>query len=55
MPFFLLIISSLQQNWRRRQNRFFLEATGMGEREGIGNGPSNICTYEYMGEKITYL
>jgi hypothetical protein len=32
---FLIIMSSLQQNWRRGQNRFCLEARGMeGGRQG---------------------
>jgi hypothetical protein len=48
-------MSSLQQNWRRRQNRFFLQRMGMGgERErvmrgrgkGERNGPNNVCIYE---------
>jgi hypothetical protein len=29
-------MSSLQQNWRRGQNRFCLEARGLGEQEGGG-------------------
>jgi hypothetical protein len=43
---------SLQQTWRRGQNRFFLEARWLGE-EGGGrlrvrgkDGPKNVCTYE---------
>jgi hypothetical protein len=47
-------LSSLQQNWRRGQNRFCLEARGRWEGEGgreeVGsggrNGPNNVCTYE---------
>jgi hypothetical protein len=31
MSFLLLLLSTLQQNWRKAQNRFCLE--GMGERE----------------------
>jgi hypothetical protein len=27
-------MSSIQQNWRRGLNRFFLDARGMGEKEG---------------------
>jgi hypothetical protein len=46
-------MSSLQQNWRRGQNKFCLEVR-RGEREqtgkGVGargrNGPNNVCTYE---------
>jgi hypothetical protein len=30
MSFLLLLMSSLQQNWRRGQNRFCLEVKGMG-------------------------
>jgi hypothetical protein len=37
MSFLLLLVFSLQQNWRRGQNRFCLEATGVGEeRKGTG-------------------
>jgi hypothetical protein len=43
-------LSSLQQNWKRGQNRFCLEARGTGERgRGRGAGrddPNNGCTYE---------
>jgi hypothetical protein len=44
-------ISSLQQSWRKGQNRFCLEARGVGVK-GRGqeakerNGPNNVCTYE---------
>jgi hypothetical protein len=46
-----MLMSSLQQNWRKEQNRFSLEARGEGRRVrglGIGgrNGLSNLCTYE---------
>jgi hypothetical protein len=42
---------SLQQNWRKGQNRLFLQARGMGgEGRGKGRGgtddPNNVCTYE---------
>jgi hypothetical protein len=37
MSFLLLLMSSLQQNWRRGQNRFCLEARGLG-RVGGGRG-----------------
>jgi hypothetical protein len=41
-------MSSLQQNWRKRPNRFCLEER---EWEEVGggrgrNGPNNVCTYE---------
>jgi hypothetical protein len=35
MSFLLLLISIFQQNWRKAQNRFFLEARGEG---GEGGG-----------------
>jgi hypothetical protein len=41
MSFLLLLMSSLQQNWRKRKNRFCLEVRGVGsgERKGIrGSG-----------------
>jgi hypothetical protein len=42
---------SLQQNGRRRQNRFGLEERGVGVRRrgwgtGRRNGPNNVYTYE---------
>jgi hypothetical protein len=44
---------SLQQNWRRGQNRFCLEVKGVEEEEkgegegGEGSdGPNNVYTYE---------
>jgi hypothetical protein len=42
-------MSTLEQNWRKGQNMFCLEARGAGGRgRGIGkrNGPNNIFTYE---------
>jgi hypothetical protein len=36
MSFLLLLMSSLQQNWRRGQNRFCLEASGVEGDEGGG-------------------
>jgi hypothetical protein len=36
VSFLLLILSSLQQNWRKEQNRFFLEVREGG---GRGSGP----------------
>jgi hypothetical protein len=44
MSFLLLLMSTLQQNWRRGQKQ-----DGWGERErveGERNGPNNACTYE---------
>jgi hypothetical protein len=38
-------MSSLQQNWRKRQNRFCLEGRGW------RNDPNNVCTYEYMNKE----
>jgi hypothetical protein len=38
MPFLLLLISTLQWNWRKVHNRFCLEARGGGGREGGGVG-----------------
>jgi hypothetical protein len=35
MSFLLLLISTLQQNWRKVQNRFFLKGRG---RRGEGGG-----------------
>jgi hypothetical protein len=32
MSFLLLLVSTLQQNWRKAQNRFCLEGRGEGER-----------------------
>jgi hypothetical protein len=55
MSFLLLFTSSLQQNWRRGQNRFCLEVRGLGGRgRGQGaerrNGPNNVWTYEKMNK-----
>jgi hypothetical protein len=51
MSFLLLLISTLQQNWRKAQNRFCLEVRGKrGRRRGQGTGgrndPNNVCTCE---------
>jgi hypothetical protein len=58
MYFLLLLMSSLQQNWRKGQNGFCLKARGGEEREGADgrgeNGPNNVCTYEEMNKKIKY-
>jgi hypothetical protein len=43
--FLLLLMSSLQQNWRKGQNRFCLDMRGGGEErkgEGGRNGPNNV-------------
>jgi hypothetical protein len=36
MFFLLFLVSTLQQNWRKEQNRFCLEARRGGERGGWG-------------------
>jgi hypothetical protein len=48
LSFLLLLVLSLQKNWRKGQNRFCLEARGVKEREGAGgkNDPNSVCTYE---------
>jgi hypothetical protein len=50
MSFLLLLISTLQWNWRKVQNRFCLEGRGKEERVGVGaggrNDPNNECTCE---------
>jgi hypothetical protein len=38
LSFFLLLMCSLQQNWRRGQNRFFLEVKWVGRRGGSWRG-----------------
>jgi hypothetical protein len=38
MSFLLLLISTLQQNWRKAQNRFCLEGRGEEERKREGRG-----------------
>jgi hypothetical protein len=40
------MFSLQQQNWRRGQNRFYLEVKVCGEEAGGRDGPNNICTYE---------
>jgi hypothetical protein len=47
-------MSSLQQNWRKEQNRFYLEARGMGRRGRAATGkndPNNVCTKEYTNKE----
>jgi hypothetical protein len=51
ISFLLLLMSIHQQNWKKWQNKFFLEARRVGERgrgwgAGWRNGPKNVCTYE---------
>jgi hypothetical protein len=48
LSFLLLLMSSLQQNWRKGWNRFHLEVRGGGEEGGLvgRNGPNNVCTHE---------
>jgi hypothetical protein len=50
MSFLLLLISTLQQNWRKAQKRFCLEGRGRGKKVGVGvggrNDPNNVCTGE---------
>jgi hypothetical protein len=40
----------LQQNWKRGQNRFYLEVRRIAGRDGTGgrrrNDPNNVCIYE---------
>jgi hypothetical protein len=50
MSFLLLLMSTLQQNWRKGQNRFCLEAREIaGRRKGWGarerNSPINVCAH----------
>jgi hypothetical protein len=53
MSFLLSLMFSIQQNWRRGQNRFCLEVRGFGERRRVWgaagrDGPNNISTNELM-------
>jgi hypothetical protein len=50
MFFLLLLISTLQWNWRKAQNRFCLEARGEGERVGMGTGGRNVPNNVYTCE-----
>jgi hypothetical protein len=51
-------MSSLQQSWRKQQNRSALKQVVWGGKGRAGgevwrNDPNNVCTYEYMNiEKI---
>jgi hypothetical protein len=43
-----LLMSCLQQNWRKGQNRFYLEARGGGrEREGAGGSRGEMTQTMY--------
>jgi hypothetical protein len=61
MSLLLLLISSLQQNWKIGQNRFCLEARGWegeggGKRGSRGIGEEmakNLCTYEFKNDYTT--
>jgi hypothetical protein len=51
MSFLLLLMSFPQENYRRGQNKFCLEARGVGEKgreQGAvwRNGPNNVYIYE---------
>jgi hypothetical protein len=46
-------MSSLQQNWRRGENRFCLEARGWGLRERVGVGGEKAQTmYAHMNKLL---
>jgi hypothetical protein len=45
LSFLLLLMSSLQQNWRRGQNRFCLEVKGRWGGEGGVEGEMAQCMY----------
>jgi hypothetical protein len=43
---------SFHQNWRKGQNRFCLEESGVGRwGKGGRNDPNNVCTYEYLNKE----
>jgi hypothetical protein len=50
MSFLLLLMSSLQQNWRRGQNRLCLEARGVGGGGGGRRGEMAQTMYAYMNK-----
>jgi hypothetical protein len=51
VSFFLLLMSTLQQNWRKGQKRFFLEVRGVGERgRGWGIWGRNGPMYAHMNK-----
>jgi hypothetical protein len=45
-------MSSLQQNWKRRQNRFCLEQGGKGKMDGVGGKEREMAQtlYAYMNK-----
>jgi hypothetical protein len=47
-------MSSLQQNWRKRQNRFFLEVRGVGGEGGDGRQVGEMAQriYVHMNKQI---
>jgi hypothetical protein len=51
LSFLLLLISSLQQNWRREQNRFYLGTRGLEGRDG-GAGGRHDPMYAHMNISI---
>jgi hypothetical protein len=60
MSFLLLLMSSLQQNWRKEQNSFWLETREWGERgwlQGAGrrNDPNDVWTNECMNKEAKIL
>jgi hypothetical protein len=51
LSFLLLLMSPLQQNWRRRQNRFCLEVRRVGgEGRGRGAGGRDCPMYAQMNK-----
>jgi hypothetical protein len=47
MSFLLLLMSALQQNWRKEQNKFCLEARGRGCGEGGGGSGGEMAQTMY--------
>jgi hypothetical protein len=47
MLFLLLLMFTLQQNWRKGQNRFCREATGMGEEGGSWGQRGEMAQTKY--------
>jgi hypothetical protein len=52
LSFLLLLMSSLQQNWRRGQNRFCLKVEGVGGKGGSGEqeGEMTQTMYAHMNK-----
>jgi hypothetical protein len=47
----LLLISSLQQNWRKGQNRFYLDSREVGGKVWVGAGGEMVQTmYAHVNE-----